>query len=524
MDYQWETVTKEYQDYLRDESRSVGHAEYISFPDSEEALVGIMKQSSEENLQVTVQGARTGISAGAVPQGGLILNLSRMNRVLGMEYDEKMEAYTLRVQPGVILSELREMLENKSFDSSGWAEYDQAVLKRFQEDGDWFFPPDPTEASASIGGMIACNASGARSFHFGPVREYVQGLRVVTAQGDMIALERDRERANDHAFALTSESGHLFQGALPEYPWPKVKNASGYYTAAGMDLLDLFIGSEGTLGVVAEACIRLIREPAAMWSMTAFFPDEESAVTYVEKMKKAQFPGAYTAALEYFNSRALDFLREQRKQPAFAAIPEMPPEFHTAIYTEIHGDDEDTVSEAMMAACEVLVEVGGDDEMTWIATNPREMEKLHFFRHATPEAVNLCIDERRKSLPALTKLGTDMAVPDASLIKVLEMYNRTLSDSGLEWVMFGHIGDNHIHVNILPNSLKEYEQGKKMYQEWAEAVIAMGGTVSAEHGIGKLKARMLRDMYGYDGMAMMAEVKKVFDPAGRLNPGSIFGV
>ena len=117
-----------------------------------------------------------------------------------------------------------------------------------------------------------------------------------------------------------------------------------------------------------------------------------------------------------------------------------------------------------------------------------------------------------------------MAVPDAYLVKVLDMYNRTLLESGLEWVMFGHIGDNHIHVNILPNTLEEYEQGKKMYQQWAEAVIAMGGTVSAEHGIGKLKARMLRDMYGHDGMAMMGEVKKVFDHAGRLNPGSIFGI
>ena len=259
-----------------------------------------------------------------------------------------------------------------------------------------------------------------------------------------------------------------------------------------------------------------------MWSMTAFFPDEGSAIDYVQKMKETAFDNAYTAALEYFNRHALDLLREKRKEPAFAAIAEMPGEYHTAIYTEIHGTDEDAVSEAMMIACEILVEAGGDDEMTWIATNSREMEKLHFFRHATPEAVNLSIDERRKSQPALTKLGTDMAVPDDRLMEVLAMYNQTLTESGLEWVMFGHIGDNHVHVNILPNTLEEYEQGKKLYQQWARAVIDAGGTVSAEHGIGKLKARMLLDMYGEQGMAMMASVKAVFDPAGRLNPGDIF--
>ena len=518
----WQPVSEEFQDYLRDESRSTGFAEYIEFPQTEEDLLQAVGRAKAEEMPITVQGARTGISGGAVPGGGLILNLTRMNKILGLRYDGDSQGYSLRVQPGVILSELKEMLEKKQFDTQKWSAEDIEALQRLQQEGAWFFPPDPTEASASIGGMIACNASGARSFHFGPIRNFVTALRVLTAQGDVLDLKRSEHKANDYGFSLVSEAGNEYIGRVPSYPRILVKNAAGYYSGPDMDLLDLFIGSEGTLGIVAEAEIRLLPQPAAIWSMTAFFPDEAAAVHYVQTMKEQHYEGAYIAALEYFNSRALNLLRAQRTNPAFAAIPEMPAEFHTAVYTEIHGEDDDIVSEAMMTACEHLIEAGGDDDMTWIATNSREMEKLHFFRHATPEAVNLLIDERRKEQPKLTKLGTDMAVPDTHLGDVLDLYNQTLEATDLEWVMFGHIGDNHIHVNILPHTMAEYEHGKKLYQQWAKEVIRMGGTVSAEHGIGRLKTAMLQEMYGPEGIRMMKEVKGVLDPQGRLNPGSIF--
>lgn len=284
----------------------------------------------------------------------------------------------------------------------------------------------------------------------------------------------------------------------------------------------MFIGSEGTLGIVSEAELRLSPAPGEMWSMTAFFEDEESAVNFVIRLREERFPEAVVAAIEYFNVHALNLLREQRKTPAFESIPEISPEYHTAIYFELHGEDEEAVSEAMMQTCDILIEEGGDDEMTWIAVNEKEMEKLHFFRHATPEAVNLCIDERRKESPGLTKLGTDMAVPDCKLKEVIQLYSQSLKETDLEWVMFGHIGDNHIHVNILPNTMEEYEKGKAIYKNWAKEVIAMGGTVSAEHGIGKLKKSFLKDMYGEEGIEAMKAVKKEFDPQGRLNKGCLF--
>ena len=139
-----------------------------------------------------------------------------------------------------------------------------------------------------------------------------------------------------------------------------------------------------------------------------------------------------------------------------------------------------------------------------------------------PEAVNLLIDERRKQEPHLTKLGTDMAVPDAALDHILPLYRRTLLAAGLEHVIFGHIGNNHVHVNILSRTMRDYETGKQLYLDWAREVLRLGGTVSAEHGIGKLKTALLREMYGAEGIAQMQAVKRLFDPAGCLNRGNLF--
>ena len=178
----------------------------------------------------------------------------------------------------------------------------------------------------------------------------------------------------------------------------------------------------------------------------------------------------------------------------------------------------DTIS----ALAEIIAVCGGDENATWIATTAREMERMHTFRHAVPEAVNLLIDERRRTSPGLTKLGTDMAVPDDRLDDVMLLYHRALDASGLEYVMFGHIGDNHIHVNILPRDQQEYDCGRGLYAAWAKEIIAMGGTVSAEHGIGKLKVALLKEMYGEKGVAEMRAVKRAFDPEFRLNRGNLF--
>jgi D-lactate dehydrogenase (cytochrome) len=143
------------------------------------------------------------------------------------------------------------------------------------------------------------------------------------------------------------------------------------------------------------------------------------------------------------------------------------------------------------------------------------------FRHALPEAVNLTIDRRRRKAPGITKLGTDLAVPAAAFPAAMAMYRRDLAESGLEHVIAGHIGDNHVHVNMMPRSEPEYAAGRKMALAWAERAVAWGGTVSAEHGIGKLKGELLRKMYASDSIAAMGRLITRFNPGRRLNRGNM---
>lgn len=505
-------IQPEYEDFLRDESRSTGYAESISFPKSEGEIIKILSELAKSREPVTIQGARTGITAGAVPCGGHVLNLGGMNKITGLSYDERQKCFLLRVQPGVLLTDIKKALEMKEFGG-----------------GNWFFSPDPTETSASMGGMAACNASGARSFKFGPTRRYIEAMRIILADGSAVTLKRGLHKARGRSFELELDNGKILAGDIPKYRMPDVKNASGYFAADNMDLIDMFIGSEGTLGIITEMEIRLLQAPKSIWGVTAFFPRDEEAVRFVrgirgERVEFLEAPLNYKpAAIEFFNNDALELLKTQKRvNPAFAEIPELPAGYHTAVYIEYHGGNEDAVSGMVFGAVEVLTSCGGSEEATWIATNPKEMEKLHFFRHAVPEAVNLLIGERRKNNSSITKLGTDMAVPDNRISEVMELYKSGLEKSGLESVMFGHIGNNHIHVNILPNSIEEYNKGKELYLTWAGKVIEMGGTVSAEHGIGKLKIDMLRKMYGEDGIRQMLELKKLFDPENRLNRGNLF--
>lgn len=511
---------KEHQDYLRDESRKVGEAESISFPKNEKEVIDILTTLKSHKSLVTTQGARTGITAGAVPQGGHILNLSRMDKILGLRYDDKADTFFLKVQSGVMLSQIKEALKNKAFNTEeSWDSESLEALKRFKASKSYFFSPDPTETTAAIGGMIACNASGACSFKYGPTRDHIESLRVALVDGDILALKRGEHKAINGHFSITTESGNTIEGTIPKYIMPRVKNASGYYTLPDMDLVDLFIGSEGTLGIITEVELKLIKSPAVTYALTVFFSNEEKALKFVRKVREESTP----TAVEFFNSNALNLLRKGKETiPAFSKLLDLPSHFHTAVYIEYQGKDEDEVLDMIMKAGELIEECGGNEDDIWLATNHQAKEQLHFFRHAVPEAVNLLIDDRRRTYPELTKLGTDMAVPDQNLEEIMNIYNESLEKSNLESVIFGHIGNNHVHVNILPRDMEDYAKGKELYNFWAEKVISMGGSVSAEHGIGKMKTHLLSKMLGENGIEEMKTLKNIFDPENRLNKGNLF--
>ena len=521
-------LTTEYEEYRRDESRSVGKAEQIAFPTCEDEvraiMCGVREQASaagERPCAVTVQGARTGLAAGAVPHGGLVLNLSRMNAYLGLRRGEDGTFY-LRAQPGVVLSELRKHLAAKSLPApaGGWDDESAAALRELSAAPEQFFPTDPTETSACLGGMAACNASGARSYRYGPMRPHVSALRVVLADGDVVALHRGEVRAHGRHLSLPTVSGSMLELDLPTYRMPRTKNASGYFIEDDMDAVDLFIGSDGTLGVITELELALMPVPAVTWGVSCFFPSEQAALDFTVAARPEL---GCAGAFEYFDAGALDILRSQRaNSAAFASLPVLDPQAVCCIYVELDCDDEVQALEELTRLGRILNETGGSEDATWVARTDVDRESQRFFRHAVPESVNMLIDERRRTDPTITKLGSDMSVPDERLHDVVALYRRTLAESGLQAAAWGHIGNNHLHVNVLPRDARDYAAGKELFRGWAREVTAMGGAVSAEHGVGKIKRDFLAVMYGEEHIAEMARLKAQLDPYGQLGRGNLF--
>ena len=510
-----------YEAYLRDESRTVGAADSISFPRNEGEVRQILRTLHENGTPVTVQGARTGLAAAAVPREGHILNLGRMDAVTALR-QEKGRFY-LTVQPGVVLLNLRKMIARREFDTAGWSEESLAALAALRSAPAQFFPTDPTETTAAIGGMTACNASGARSFRYGPMRPHITALRCVLADGRTVALRRGQHFADGLRFCLPALEGGAVEGELPSYTMPRTKNASGYYVAPDMDLIDLFIGSDGTLGVLTELELELLPLPRVSWGVTVFLPDEEASCRYAEAVRE-QIDCA--AAIEYFNPGALDILRQRKAQGGvFATLPDLTVAGSgAAVFAELHCDTQEQAMKALALLGELAAQCGGDAERSWVARTELENETLHHFRHAVPESVNSLIDQRKRVYPGITKMGSDMSVPDGQLLEVTEMYRRTLTEEGFQYASWGHIGDNHIHVNILPRDMEEHARAKELFRRWAGTVSAMGGAVSAEHGVGKLKAPFLTIMYGAEHIRQMRHMKKLFDPKMQLGRGNLFAV
>ena len=366
--------------------------------------------------------------------------------------------------------------------------------------------------------MISCNSSGALSYLHGPTRNHILGLRVALPSGDLLDLRRGRDKARGRRFAL----GPL-AGEFPPLRRPAVKNAAGYFIDPDMDLVDLFIGAEGTLGVVTETTLRLLPAPGAVWGLMAYLPGTAAVVGYVNHLRGLPRGGpAQLAALEFFDARCLEFLRGHADDLASKNIPvpSIPPGT-ACVYAEWHAPAAAAAEAAVMAVAERLPDFGADPDAAVLADNPHDMETLKLFRHATPELVNSAIDERRQRHPELTKLGTDMSVPDARLADVFALYETDLAAAGLEHLIFGHIGANHLHVNILSRDMQDYAAGKALYQKWAAQIIAWGGSISAEHGIGKLKRDLFRQMAGDAALGQMRDLKKLFDPELLLNPGTL---
>nr|MDO8099355.1 FAD-binding oxidoreductase [Candidatus Njordarchaeota archaeon] len=516
-----EEIESSYAAYLIDESNyGDGKAESLFFPRNEVEVSAILKSMNQRGTKITVSSGRTGIVGGAVPLGGAILSLEKMDHVLGLGFDEQKKMWYVHAESGVQFGELCRKIEHKDFNELRTKESvpKQQMLERFLSDKvRRFLPPDPTEMTALLGGTVATNASGARTFKYGAMREWIRRIRVVLVNGDVLDITRGQVNASiDGKFQIILSGEKSVEIQIPSYKMPRIKNSAGLYALPGMDLIDLFIGSEGILGVITEVEVYVIPKPPNLLSIMAFLSDEDAAIDFVEDIRANESP-IKPDAIEYLDSNAVSMLKALKNEGTIK-IPSLPNSAQAIIYLEISysNDEEEQIHNALD---DFFQQHGVSIETAWGGTEPTEWQRMKDIRHAIPEKINSIIAKRRQEHPELHKLGTDMAVPDEHLRTIMDYYKRELSERNLEHVIFGHIGNNHLHVNVLPKDKEDQNAATHLYSEFAKKAVQLGGTVSAEHGIGKIKRPLLQALYGKGGIRQIKAIKEALDPKGILNAG-----
>jgi D-lactate dehydrogenase (cytochrome) len=483
------TSPDEIQNYLVDAANYHGFCDAVYFPENETEVKQILSEAYQARTPVTISGNGTGLTGARVPEGGIVISTDKLNRLV--EINET-ELYAI-VEPGFMLSDFLKLTAERSL----------------------FYPPDPTEKNCFIGGTVATNASGEKTFKYGPTRDYVSALNVVLANGELLKLVRGVNLAEGNLMKLQTEEGSTYEITLPDYKMPDVKNASGYYTKTGMDAIDLFIGSEGTLGVITQIKLKLLPHPGNILSAVVFFNEEQDALNFISSAKERSY---YTRkehqddldalALEYFDGNALRYLSDD--------YPNIPLTSNAAVWfeQETTPDNEDKFVELWS---ELISGFNGDMDNSWFAFSETDKERIQGFRHAISAKINEYISSK-----GLKKLGTDVAVPGNDFNAFYFFCKKEVESADLHYVIYGHFGNSHMHLNILPRSLDEIPKGKEVYKNICTRAAELGGTVSAEHGIGKIKPEYLRMMYGEENIKKMAQIKKILDPHLILGIGNIF--
>ncbi|MGI8885164.1 MAG: FAD-binding oxidoreductase, partial [Pyrinomonadaceae bacterium] len=352
------TKQDELENYLIDASNlQGGFSEKLFLPESRDEIAEIIKEANEKKISVTVSGARTGTVGGAIPFGGFVVSLEKFNRIKEINEDFAV------VESGVRLNDLQKAVDAKNL----------------------FYPPDPTEWSCQIGGTVATNASGARSFKYGATRKYVRRLEIVLPEGEILDLKRGEIFSQNGFLEIQTPNGKSLKIKLPTYEQPDVrKNTSGYFSGENTDAIDLFIGSEGTLGIITEIELELLDKPEAFLSGIVFFKDKNDLLNFVDEVKQISFEGRKNrlsdsknqiridaVLIEYFDSNALEFISEK--------FPETPSNMAGAIFFEQETDsrNEDELFEQWNS---LLEKHHAEMEKSWFATSERDSEKMREFR------------------------------------------------------------------------------------------------------------------------------------------------
>jgi len=485
----------------------------VATPTTEAEVAQVLRTSSS----VIAVGAQSSLTGGATPIGDVVISTSRMNRILDIA------GARARTQPGVTLTDL------------------DGALRRAGR----YFPPAPTFMGAFVGGIVATNAAGAATFKYGTTRAWVEALTVVLAGGDVLDIERGATRAHPDGYFEIVLAGGRVRVPVPGYRMPDVaKLAAGYFAAPSMDLIDLFIGSEGTLGVLTEVTLRVVHDRPAHCLALVPFGTRPAAIAFVAGLRDVarttwrtrDAAGMDVSAIEHMDARCLALLREDGADRQFgvaltdAAITllvtlELPPETTASQAFDQIGRFTD-VDTPLSRFCRALDEIDAlQDVEIAVPGDETRAAQLLGLREAVPAAVNARVGRAKATIdPRITKTAADMIVPFDRLEEILDTYDEGFRRRGLDAAVWGHISDGNLHPNVIPTSYKDVEAGKDAIREFGRDVIRLGGSPLAEHGVGRhtVKQELLLELYGSHGVDEMRTVKKTLDPDFKLSPGVIF--
>ena len=441
--------------YAADVSGLVLVPDAVARPTSSDEVATLLADANAHGTPVTPAGGQTSTTAASITDRGVLLSMRAMQQVLDLDVERR----TVRVQPGVLVAE----------------------LARVCAQHDLLFTPDPTsEEECTVGGAIACNASGARSLRYGATRPHVRALRVALANGTIVDVRR------------------------PELE----KNTVGY--AFAQDAVDWFVGSEGTLGVIVEAELSLVPLPERVLGLAIPFASEADALAFVVSARES--PDVSARCLEYFDALALGIVRSIEGYGGWAMAAE------AFVYVE---DAPPRGVEPDVAAWLALAEghsAAVDDVRAYDGESA--LRDARHIRHSVPAHMNERGAARRAH--GGRKVSTDWAVPYRSLARAVRRARSLAEDAGIEQaVIYGHAGNGHPHQNFIAHDGDELRRIESVVDATLREVIGLGGTVAAEHGIGKIKRKWLPLQMSPMQIGAMASLKHALDPAGILAPGNV---
>ena len=439
-----QTTPEDLAVYSYDGTWSLGKPDAVVSPLTPEEVSSAVKVAARLRVPIVPRGGGTGLAGGSVPtQGGLVINLTRMNRILEIDPANM----TATVQPGVITAHLQAQVEKHAL----------------------FYPPDPQSLrQCTIGGNVATAAGGPRCLKYGTTRDYVLALQVVLADG-----------------RITRTGGKM------------IKMQTGY------NLTQLFTGSEGTLGIITEVTLRLIPKPPHRGTVMAIFSTLDAAAETVNRILLA---GTLPLALEMMDNACI------RSVMAYKPFG-LPLDAETILLIDQDGTDRRVVDEELARIADLCKQ--GDAVEVRAAATQAESDALWAARRAVSPAVS-----RLKP----NKLGEDISVPRAQIPAMVRRVEQIAARHGLAIPLFGHIGDGNLHPNILCD-LRDPEEMARVQsagREILEAAVALGGTLSGEHGIGTLKRDFLPENLDAPSIEMQQRIKWALDPENLLNPGKVF--